>query len=248
MIYKAVDFDRIHREGFEYAMPAEANDAIHRIAATVGAETYCPTPVFPKRNKPVHEKTGDVKRLAEFQSHLNKLSEDTYISLEPKLLAALQDLDSTNLQSAAETLLRVANENPFFGMLYAKLFIKCAATWPEFKAQFDTQFLAYTACLEAGKCGVRAQTQFLIHLNRRNWLPKPICVKLLETCQGMVETNLRCADKTAEVEEWAEHVFLFAMGNIRIERSRLKAVAALKPGCGISLKALFRYMDLMDQL
>ena len=121
--YTRVDYDRIKKEGFVYALPSETIDAIKKIAANVGAPEYIKTPHFERRSyKPriqikevsdaewdsirnfkttvMEKKKGVELSIDKIRKHLNKMTAKTYDTLSAQICSEIDSIIATETDEA----------------------------------------------------------------------------------------------------------------------------------------------------
>jgi hypothetical protein len=258
-MYTLDDFARIQQDGFECAIPAVSFELIQRIATTVGAASYCPTPVFPGKKKR-RDREGMDKVIADIVSHLNKLSEDSYAA-EARIVAALVgELEPEDLERVGGTVLDICSANKFFAKMYAKLFsglpslhFLLPARLEKHKAEFE----ALRTCdpedydlfceLKLAADKRAAFSAFVLGLVEHKTLPADAATTMVGYLQALIEARMDNASKKAEIDEMVDHLFQFATQS-KVNVGIFQKMAALNRAehPGLSNKTLFRYLDIVE--
>ena len=121
LIYTLADFERIKKEGFNYALPAETLRTIKTISTNVGAPEYIKTPHFEKRQQSsahhskhrtatreisdeewdslrnfkvttIEKKKGIELSIDKIRKHLNKMTDKTYETLKTQIIAEIDTI------------------------------------------------------------------------------------------------------------------------------------------------------------
>ena len=245
MKYPISAFEEIEAGGFDYSIPPEIVKAIQRIAGIVGAVPYSPTPVFPKPDK----KGG---RLGEVVGLLNKLTADSYDKIAGKVVDMMGHLDPSETDKFCETVFTIASGNRFYSKIYANL-CKELCKYEGFKALLDARCAKFSTDLATTTAEGRALTLFVTHLAINGSIALEIAVSGAQQLQALVEANLDEASKKEQIEEWSEHLalmltlqkgFTAACGL----QARMVALSKTPPKAraGVSIKTVFRYMDMVE--
>lgn len=245
MTYTLAQFKEIEAAGFDYAIPPEIVDAIRAIASIVGAVSYSPSPVFPKAIKP-----SDEKRLGEVVGLLNKLTADSYDKIAGKIVGVIGHLDPSETDKLCEAVFRIASGNRFYSKIYANL-CKELCQYPAFKQILDSTCAGYTA--GALTVDMRALTLFLTNLAVNHTISMGIAVQAAQRLQQLVEDSVDSADKKEQIDEWTEHLALMLTVQKPFKAAcgldgRLVLLSQLKPKehAGLSVKTIFRYLDIIE--
>ena len=260
-MYTLEDFARIQQDGFECSIPVVSFELIQRIATTVGAASYCPTPVFPGKKKRRPDKEGMNKVVADVVSHLNKLSDDSYAAEARNIVDLVGQLvEPEDLERVGVVVLDTCSANKFYAKLYAKLFSALPALHfllPNRVAQHKAEFER----LPAGSpedydlfCEVKlaadkraAFSAFLIGLVHYKTLPADAATSMVGYLQGLIEARMDNASKKAEIDEMVDHLYQFAtQTKVKIDVFKKMAAMDRAQHPGLSNKALFRYLDIVE--
>lgn len=237
MIYTLNDIEKIKDNGFHWQLPAEALEIIKKLSDTIGAVAYCPTPVFPKKekreeivlNKPVkQERPSNVKLMNEITSLLNKLTTNNYATLKESILDKITQLIELNISETIITnlILDIASTNKFYSHIYACLYWELIQKWACFYdilheqyRVYQEQFTTIQTCDPVKEydlfCRItkdndkrRSFTMFIVNLTKRSVFEPTKLVDLLEHLYVTLETLIHQENQKHVVEEIIEHVFL----------------------------------------
>ena len=232
-MYSAKIFRELESAGTGYALCAETMQCLIRLADAVGA-----TIIVPKLKS-----TSD-SLISNFKCQINKLSADTVRQLTPEIRATLTSMDNSARVLAAGILLDVASDNSFYSNLYATLFVKCTTSWPIFSSMFYERFELYKTEVVQGIAGYRAFSLFVARLASLKWLPQDKVLALATQIQSLVDIS----ESRIHSEEWAEHIYAWAQYGVIVSNESIESTVRRGVTSGMSPKAVFKYMDLMDKL
>lgn len=245
MKYTLSAFEEIEAAGFDYAIPPEIVKAIQRIAGIVGAVSYSPTPVFPKPDK----KGG---KLGEVVGLLNKLTAESYDKVAGKVVDVMGHLDPAETDKFCETVFTIASGNRFYSKIYANL-CKELCKYEGFKTLLDARCAKYATDLPTTTAEGRALTLFVTNLAINGSIALEIAVSGAQQLQDLIEANLGDAGKKEQIEEWSEHLALMLTQQRGFTaacglQARMAALSKTPPKthAGLSLKTVFRYMDMVE--
>jgi hypothetical protein len=258
-MYTLQDFARIQQDGFECSIPVVAFELIQRIATTVGAATYCPTPVFPGKKKR-RDREGVDKVIADVVSHLNKLSEDSY-AVEARIIVALVgELEGEDLERVGTVLLDICSANKFFAKMYAKLFAALPALHGLLPARLEkhkAEFETLKSCdpedydlfceLKLAADKRAAFSAFVLGLVECKVLPRDTSAGMVAYLQGLIEARMDNGSRKAEIDEIVDHLFQFAT-QTKVDVAVFQKMANLSrtDHPGLTNKTLFRYLDIVE--
>ena len=245
MAYTLAQFKEIETNGFDLTLSPAVVEAIRALASIVGAVTYSPTPVFPK---PV----GKQGQFGEVVGLLNKLTADSYDKISANVIAVIDHFDPAETEKLCEAIFGIASGNRFYSKLYANL-CKELCRYPVFKDIMTKRCDACVQELGALTPEGRALTLFLGNLAVNGAIPQEVAVHAAQEIQRRVEENVDSADKKAQVEEGTEHLFLLLTLNKPFKAAcgldeRLARMSKLPPKAhaGLSVKTVFRYLDMLE--
>ena len=176
---------------------------------------------------------------------LNKLTTDTYAAISSKILA------STPTVETIDDLFKVASNNMFYSKVYARLCHQVVLKNEALREVVHEKCTVYI-----GQCGNinakhRGMTVFVANLALNGTIPLAEGVRLATTLQTMIEANT-CGEEEV-VSEWVEHLSLVLMLNKSLTEAcalepRMRSILDLDTNSnkGVTLKIVFRYMDILD--
>jgi hypothetical protein len=187
------------------------------------------------------------------------------------------DNDMVDLNKIATSIFEIASTNKFYSELYATLYKELISKFPflhekinEFLQNYQDSIMMivyvdankdYDKFCENNKLNDRrkAMTVFLVNLMKHKIIQKKILLDLLKTQMDLVLTYIDEENKVNEMEEITENISLFiTLSNLDMAEltewkdiiqvieniSRLK----VKEHKSISSRAVFKYMDILDNI
>jgi hypothetical protein len=220
------------------------------------------------------------------RSDLNKITDKTYDEVFAALCARIDELkdepDAAHLLTVGAAIFNTASSNHFFSAVYARLFRQLlhkynAVFQTVFETNFD-QFMTlfktiehadakkdYTRFCEVNKTNDkrRAMSLFIINLMKEGVVTTFKVVDIVQQLQSLIRENVRQSDRTNEVEELTENLFIILKDAHQFLRSghadewativhevehngQLKPKNAKYPS--ITNKTIFKHMDILDEL
>jgi hypothetical protein len=220
------------------------------------------------------------------RSDLNKITDKTFdevfAALCVRIDALKDDPDASHLQTVGGAIFNTASSNHFFSAVYARLFHQLLQKYDDvFKGAFQTnfdQFMAlfktiehadakkdYTRFCEVNKTNDkrRAMSLFIINLMKVCVVTTTQVMDIVQQLQSLIREHLRQSDRTNEVEELTENLFIIlkdAHAHLKTahdeewqavvheveHNSQLKPKHAKYPS--ITNKTIFKHMDILDEL
>jgi len=218
------------------------------------------------------------------RSDLNKITEKTYAEVFSALCIRIDDLkdepDASHLLTVGEAIFNTASSNHFFSAVYARLFRQLLHKYDAvFKSVFQSNFdkfmslfktiehadakKDYTRFCEINKTNDkrRAMSMFIINLMKEGVITTLQILDIVQQLQTLIQENMRQLERTNEVEELTENLFIIlkdAHPVLRTEHadewstisaevefnSQLKPKNAKYPS--ITNKTIFKHMDIVD--
>lgn len=220
------------------------------------------------------------------RSDLNKITDKTYDEVFAALCARIDELkdepDAAHLITVGAAIFNTASSNHFFSAVYARLFRQLLHKYNAvFRTVFETnfdQFMTlfnaiehadakkdYTRFCEVNKTNDkrRAMSLFIINLMKEGVVTTFKVVDIVQQLQSLIRENVRQSDRTNEVEELTENLFIILKDAHQFLRSghadewativrevehngQLKPKNAKYPS--ITNKTIFKHMDILDEL
>ena len=176
---------------------------------------------------------------------LNKLTTDTYATISTKILA------STPTTETIDDIFKVASNNMFYSKVYARLCNQLVVKTDVLRAVVQDKCVAYIDQGGYTTAKNRGTTVFVANLALNGTLPMAECVRMAHAIQNRIEVNTDGEED--EVTELVEHLGLILMLNKTVTdacalESRMRAIVDLdtKTNKGITLKIVFKYMDILE--
>jgi uncharacterized protein YqgV (UPF0045/DUF77 family) len=232
------------------------------------------------------KRQGIDAHLYSIRSDLNKITDKTYDEVFAALCARIDDLmdepDATHLLTVGEAIFNTASSNHFFSAVYARLFRQLLHKYNAvFRTVFETnfeQFMSlfktiehadakkdYTRFCEVNKTNDkrRAMSLFIINLMKEGVVATCKVLDIVQQLQSLIREHLRQSDRTNEVEELTENLFIIlkdAHQFLRIGHAdewttivhEVEYTSQLKPKNtkypSVTNKTIFKHMDILDEL
>ena len=219
------------------------------------------------------------------RSDLNKITDKTYEEVFAALCARIDELmdepDTTHLLTVGAAIFNTASSNHFFSAVYARLFRQLLHKYDAvfkhvFQSNFD-QFMAlfktiehadakkdYTRFCEVNKTNDkrRAMSLFIINLMKEGVVTTFQVLDIVQQLQSLIRENMRQPDRTNEVEELTENLFVIlkdAHPFLRVGHADewttiatdVECISLLKPKNvkypSATNKTIFKHMDILDE-
>ena len=232
---------------------------------------------------------GIEKRIDTIRSLLNKLTDSTYNAIEAEILAEVKDIvhsdgdideeNITNITKIANSIFNTASTNTFYSALYSKLFKQLVNCHEIFTKVFEKSFSEFVGCFkkveyvdpsvdynkfcENTKLNDRrkAMSMFIINLMKETMLDSDSVVDIITELQEMVNSYIKLLNKTNELEELNENIFILVTNGKDIlskhEKwesivSKIKFLSILKVKMkdypSVNNKLIFKNMDILEEL
>lgn len=231
----------------------------------------------------LHKREGIDAHLDSIRSDLNKITDKTFDEVFAALCTRIDELkDVTDIQTVGEAIFNTASSNHFFSAVYARLFHQLLQKYDEvFKGVFQTNFdkfitlfgsiehadakKDYTRFCEVNKTNDkrRAMSLFIVNLMKVGVVATMQTLDIVQQLQKLIQEHMRKSDRTNEVEELTENLFIILKDAhpylsqshkeewdaivLELEyNSNLKPKNAKYPS--ITNKTIFKHMDILDEL
>ena len=220
------------------------------------------------------------------RSDLNKITDKTYDEVFAALCARIDELkdepDASHLLTVGAAIFNTASSNHFFSAVYARLFRQLLHKYDAvfknvFQSNFD-QFMTlfktiehadakkdYTRFCEVNKTNDkrRAMSLFIINLMKEGVVTTFQVMDIVQQLQSLIRENMRQSDRTNEVEELTENLFIILKDAHPFLRAghaeawtaiaqEVECTGQLKPKNvkypSITNKTIFKHMDILDEL
>ena len=234
----------------------------------------------------LHKREGIDAHLDSIRSDLNKITDKTFDEVFAALCNRIDELkdepDASHLQTVGAAIFNTASSNHFFSAVYARLFRQLLHKYDSvfkdvFQSNFE-QFMTLFNTIEhadakkdyARFCEInktndkrRAMSMFIVNLMHQGVITTFKIVDIVQQLQSLIQEHLRQADRTNEVEELTENLFIIlkdahqflSIGHVDewstimhevVFNSQLKPKNAKYPS--ITNKTIFKHMDILDEI
>lgn len=230
---------------------------------------------------------GIEKRIDAIRSLLNKLTDSTYNAVEAEILAEVKDIihsdgggiDEENITKIANSIFNTASTNTFYSALYSKLFKQLVNCHEIFTKVFEKSFSEFVGLFKKVEyvdpsvdynkfCDNtklndkrKAMSMFIINLMKETMLDSDSVVEIITELQEMVNSYIKLSNKTNELEELNENIFILVTNGKDIlskhEKwdsiiSKIKFLSILKVKMkeypSVNNKLIFKNMDILEEL
>lgn len=233
----------------------------------------------------IEKKEGIDKIMNDVRISLNKISNKNYDTIRDTIVAKIQEIlvdvenDNTNsdgLQKIANNIFEIASTNKFFSEIYAKLYRELTVQFPEvFNKIVNTFVIGFTETMRNIKyvdqnvnydefCKYnkendkrKATSVFITNLIKENVIEIEVLVSLISDIQTILDEYMNTPNKTNEVEEITENIFLLFTNDMNLLQKtntnhlfdKIRVLASMKPKelPSISSRAIFKYMDILEK-
>jgi hypothetical protein len=192
---------------------------------------------------------------------------------------AVVDIDEENVTKIANSIFNTASSNIFYSQLYSKLFNELMNYHKVFKGVFEKSFsgfvglfkkidyvdpsVDYNKFCENTKTNDkrRAMSTFIVNLMKEGVLHPDKVVDIITELQEMISSYIKVANKTNELEELNENIFILVTNGKDVLSSheewesiisRIKFLSVLKVKMkeypSVNNKLIFKNMDILEEL
>ena len=192
---------------------------------------------------------------------------------------AVVDIDEENVTKIANSIFSTASSNIFYSGLYSKLFNELMNYHKVFKGVFEKSFsefvglfkkidyvdpsVDYNKFCENTKTNDkrRAMSTFIVNLMKEGVLHPDKVVDIITELQEMISSYIKVANKTNELEELNENIFILVTNGKDVLSSneewesiisRIKFLSVLKVKMkeypSVNNKLIFKNMDILEEL
>tara|TARA_A100001011_G_scaffold399797_1_gene510272 strand:- start:1726 stop:2598 length:873 start_codon:yes stop_codon:yes gene_type:complete len=267
-------------------LPKETIDIINILANTVGANTYSKAPVFQKKKefkkkesiddfnfkKTELNKENVDKNISELRSLLNKLTNNNYEKIKPKLEehinAIIEKSDKKEIDKIGNFIFETASSNKFYSEIYATLYGEIITKHDILKNILDDSINTYMVLFENielvdpkidydkfCKNNIindkrKAMSLFITNLMNKEVLNIEVITNMVDKLHILLENNIDEIENKKIIEEIVENLYIIVtnmncdLKEIKINLTNNLSKYSGKPG--LSNKAKFKYMDTIE--
>jgi hypothetical protein len=193
-----------------------------------------------------------------------------------KLNANKDEPSLLQFEKIANNIFEIASTNKFFSEIYAKLYRELTLQFPEvFNKIVNTFVIGFTETMRNIKyvdqnvnydefCKYnkendkrKATSVFITNLIKENVIEIDVLVSLISDIQTILDEYINTPNKTNEVEEITENIFLLFTNDMNLLQKtntnhlfdKIRVLASMKPKelPSISSRAIFKYMDILEK-
>jgi len=216
---------------------------------------------------------GIDKTVSELRSLLNKLTNVNYEKITPKIRENIRLIidsnDETHINKICNFIFDIASSNKFYSEIYATLYGNLINEYNMLKKILDNNINTYLELFENIElvdpkedydrfCKInvinekrKATSLFITNLMKNNTIDVDIVLNMLSKLNTLLENNLD-SDNKKVVEEIIENIYLVVttgMEKIKYKMDNFEDILNNMHGKpGLSNKAMFKYMDLIDYI
>uniref|UniRef100_A0A6C0JIS7 MIF4G domain-containing protein n=1 Tax=viral metagenome TaxID=1070528 RepID=A0A6C0JIS7_9ZZZZ len=238
-------------------------------------ETWEKAPAF--KTTKLAQKEGVEKLMNDIRICLNKISSKNYDKQRDMIIQYVKQMDSNReeLAKITKSIFDIASSNKFYSELYALLYKELTDEFPHFKEIVGTIITEYIENIHTIRyvdpkvdydkyCENnkendkrKAMTAFIVNLAKNTIFNNEIVIEIIIKLQEMVLKYIDEPEKTNEVEEITENIFIFVTMSLKemstssswssvIENTKKCSQSKIKEHISMSSRALFKYMDILD--
>jgi len=228
----------------------------------------------------IDKKEGSDKILNDIRACLNKISGKNYDSQKEGILKHIEELlieNEDEISRVSSALFDVAGNNKFNSLIYANLFNELSELYPKLSGYFCDFLNSYKESIstinyadpnsdydkycENNKLNDRrkAISTYLSNLNIIGFISNGTILELVIYLIQRINEHIETENKTNEVEEITENLYLFitllnnylkneAQWVVVVENIENIAKMKSKEKKSLSSRAVFKYMDILDAL
>jgi hypothetical protein len=224
------------------------------------------------------EKEGSEKTMSDIRGSLNKISQKNYETNRDLIIGYMNMItEEETIKQIANNIFEIASTNKFFSEIYSKLYKELAEKYDIFSItlqdflkgfmdrlhniQFVDQNNDYDAYCTNNKINdaTKACSLFITNLVKISVLSIDQIIDILYDIQQSICDKVQLLDKTNEIEELTEHLFIILLpmislikesekGQTILQKIREMSEWKLKEFPSISSRAIFKYKDLVEKL
>jgi len=210
----------------------------------------------------------------EIRTCLNKLSEKNYETNKIHLLELIRQLEPSNLPTIATNIFDIASTNKFYSEIYAKLYKELSAEFEIFGEILQTFVLSFTEtmhnihyvdqnknydefCAYNKKNDMRKSTSvFIVNLVKNEVLPVGTLSNIVLKVQDIMTEYMNSENKTNEVEEITENLFLLIHSDILKHTEEWPIILSnvtqisqykAKERASLSSRTIFKHLDILEK-
>ena len=253
--YDLEEYETIKNVGFAYELSENTISVVNELAEQVGAPSYNKTPVFEnkeykkrKYNGSLSEEDWDAfrnfkateiasssginKYFDDIRFSLNKMTENTYVSVRNEIINLLKNMmeekyDDDAYNNVGKSIFDMASSNKFYSEIYAKLYSDIMKEFDMFKDIFNTNLkhfmelfknievadndnVDYNRLCEINKQNDKRRALSLFFVNLMNYgvITEDNIIEIIDELQNKI---INCAEKNgfaASIEELSENIFI----------------------------------------
>jgi len=230
----------------------------------------------------IEKKEGNDKIMNEIRSALNKISNKNYEANRDMILKLMNDIllqekSNEDIHKIANNIFDIASTNKFFSEIYANLYKEISQQFVEIFNEILTNFLeGFTSTMKTIKyvdqkenyddfCKYnkendkrKATSIFISNLVKKLVIHPEILKKIIRDIQIIINENMNQYNKTNEVEEVVENMFLLLINDTDFLKSCdntdiimfVKNISTMKPKDvpSISSRAIFKCLDIVEKI
>jgi hypothetical protein len=234
-----------------------------------------------------HVSEGIEKNVDNIRGYLNKITDMNEEAMIKDIKAEISQLiehetSRENMMKIGYSIFNIASSNSFYSALYARLFKSLMNDYEIFTTIFEDNFKEFMNLFESVEfvdpkknydkfCEYtktndkrRAMSLFVVNLMANNIIDKEEIIGIIKQLQMLIETYIRKPEKSNEVEELTENLFILitkskdylgkgetkdAWGGVA---KNVEFITLLKPKMkeypSITNKTIFKHMDIFEEV
>jgi hypothetical protein len=234
-----------------------------------------------------HVSEGIQKNVDNIRGFLNKITDANEETMTKDIKAEISkliehDTSNENMMKIGHSIFNIASSNSFYSALYARLFKTLMNDYDIFKKIFEDNFKEFMNLFESIEfvdpkknydkfCEYtktndkrRAMSLFVVNLMINNIIDEGEIIEIISQLQALILSYLRKSDKSNEVEELTENLFIIITksksylnkGETKdaweVISKNIEFITMLKPKMkeypSITNKTIFKHMDIFEEI
>jgi len=234
-----------------------------------------------------HVSEGIEKNVDNIRGYLNKITDMNEEAMIKDIKAEISqliehDTSRENMMKIGYSIFNIASSNSFYSALYARLFKSLMSDYEIFTTIFEDNFKEFMNLFESIEfvdpkknydkfCEYtktndkrRAMSLFVVNLMANNIIEKEEIIGIIKQLQMLIETYIRKPEKSNEVEELTENLFILItkskdyLGKGETKDAwegvakNVEFITLLKPKMkeypSITNKTIFKHMDIFEEV
>jgi hypothetical protein len=223
----------------------------------------------------IEQKVGIDAQIDIIRSHLNKISDKTYLDLKNKISEIIEQLINDNIihedmLAVSTSIFNIASTNRFYSKLYADLYSELINKFDIMKQVFEDSFNSFMEVFNNIEyvdpekdydkfCKInkdnekrKALSAFFVNLTTNGIISKEKLVKVVVNLLDKVQLYIVEEGKKNEVDEMTENIAILCTKDIMEDDDNISQIicnlanSKAKSYSSLTNKSIFKYMDMIE--